>query len=85
MKNLIIETDAVLAERGVIGALVDVGAPGAVAAEAVVANALERPEGVDAVRVRVAAAVVRLALVDVLNVEQKKLRKLFFSPNFSHT
>ena len=74
MKNLIIETDAVLAERGVIGALVDVGAPGAVAAEAVVANALERPEGVDAVRVRVAAAVVRLALVDVLNVEQKKLR-----------
>ena len=69
--NLVIETDSILAERGVIGALVDVGAPGAVAVEAVVADALERPEGVDAVRVGVAAAVVRLTLVDVLLGDSK--------------
>ena len=69
---MIIETNAILAQGGIIGALVDVGALLAVAAEPVVADALERPEGVQAARVRVAATVVGRAFVDVLRKNKKR-------------
>jgi hypothetical protein len=68
---LIVKTNAVFAQSGIIGALVDVGALLAVAAEPVVTDTFERAEGVQATGVRVAAAVVGRALVDVLRRKQK--------------
>ena len=76
MIYLIIETNAILAQGGIIGALVDVGALLAVAAEPVVADALERPEGVQAARVCVAAAIVGRAFVDVLRKNKTRFKFL---------
>ena len=82
MIYLIIETNAILAQGGIIGALVDVGALLAVAAEPVVADALERPEGVQAARVCVAAAIVGRACVDVLRKNKTRFKTGFVTSAF---
>ena len=70
--DLIIKTNSIFAQRRIVGTFVNVGTLLTVAAESVVAHTLEGAEGVDAARVRVAAAVIRCAFVDVLLANKNK-------------
>lgn len=66
-----VDAGPVLAQGGVVGALVDVGARLAVAAEPGVADAQRAAGGVDALGPRVAASVVDPTLVDILPEHSK--------------
>lgn len=61
----LVQTMTVLTVHGMLGTLVDVCADVAVTPETGVADALEWPLGVPALRVLVAASVIRQTLVDV--------------------